>query len=306
MGKEINTGIIHKGAPLSSEQITQVERSVLEQMASIAYINENEELCFALPVDVNSIKSFAWSTANQLTVEEGVFTKKVYTRTGIDTFDHTLTLTKASIDDAWGGGETPDEPVVTRAAGLYETGTDNMITSWDDLIANGVITVNDGNVKSNASSKLVGDLIISDSVTGVGRQAFIACSGLTSIVIPDSVTYLGDSVFWGCTSLTSIIISNNVKMISTNTFNGCINLTNVVIPDSVLTIDNAAFCNCSGLTSVVIGNGVTRIVHYAFDNCTALTDVYYTGTAEQWSLISIGLNGNDYLKNATIHYNYQG
>lgn len=276
-------------------------------MASVAYINEHEELCFALPIDVNSIKSFAWNTAHQLTVEEGVFTKKVYIKTGIDTFDHTTTLTKASIDDAWGGGETPDEPVVTRAAGLYETGTDNMITSWDELIANGVITVSDeGDVKSSSSSKLVGDLFIPESVTGVSRQAFIGCSGLTSIVIPDSVTYMSDSVFWGCTSLTSIVISNNVMRIGTHAFDGCINLTNVVVPDSVVTIDNSAFCNCSGLTSVVIGNGVTRIINYAFDKCTALTDVYYTGTEAQWGAISIGRDGNSPLTSATIHYNYQG
>lgn len=37
--------------------------------------------------------------------------------------------------------------------------------------------------------------------------------------------------------------------------------------------------------------------------CSSLKDVYYTGTEEEWNNISIE-SGNDYLKNATIHYNY--
>ena len=55
-------------------------------------------------------------------------------------------------------------------------------------------------------------------------------------------------------------------------------------------------------TSIMIPDGVTHIDTDAFLDASRLTDVYYTGTEEQWAKIVIG-DGNDYLKNATIHYN---
>jgi hypothetical protein len=54
---------------------------------------------------------------------------------------------------------------------------------------------------------------------------------------------------------------------------------------------------------VVIGDGVTTIGGGAFDDCSSLKDVYYTGSEEEWKVITIGSN-NSYLTNATKHYNY--
>ena len=69
------------------------------------------------------------------------------------------------------------------------------------------------------------------------------------------------------------------------------------------TIGWKAFYGCISLTSVTIGDSVTTIGTSAFEDCSRLTDVYYTGTEEQWKMISIGYD-NTNLKNATRHYNY--
>jgi len=67
-------------------------------------------------------------------------------------------------------------------------------------------------------------------------------------------------------------------------------------------IGSSAFSGCTKLNSVTIPVGITSIGEYAFSKCKALTDVYYSGSEDQWSSISIGAY-NDPLYKATMHYN---
>ena len=68
------------------------------------------------------------------------------------------------------------------------------------------------------------------SVTRVGNYYVCdycrsKCSSLTSIVIPNSVTSIGEDAFYGCSSLTSIEIPNSVTSIGYSAFSGCKNFT---------------------------------------------------------------------------------
>ena len=116
-------------------------------------------------------------------------------------------------------------------------------------------------------------VIIGDSVTSIGNEAFRQCVSLTSVTIPNSVTAIGYEAFSGCSSLTSVTIPNSVTTIGYRAFSGCTSLTSVTIPNSVTTIGESAFHDCSSLTSVTIPNSVTRIYADAFSGCSSLTSV---------------------------------
>ena len=205
----------------------------------------------------------------------------------------------------------------TLAAGLYVDGV--MTKSWEDLISEGIMKVEDGVIMSDwddiawsnkSANHLVGDLIISSGGTSIGIRTFRECYNLTSAVIPDGVESIEDQAFYNCSNLTSIVIPEGVTSIGSEAFTGCSSLTSITIPDSVTSIGKSAFSGCAGLTSIEIPDGVTSIKEYVFRGCSSLisitipdsvtsignyafmsgcknlSNVTFTGTIAQWNAIS--------------------
>ena len=150
---------------------------------------------------------------------------------------------------------------------------------------------------------------IPNSVTAIGKYAFSACKGLTSIIIPASVTTIGEYAFDGCSDLISIqveegnsvydsrnncnaiietatnkllfgcsttVIPDDITVIGMWAFDGCTALTSIDIPNSVTTIEGYAFYGCGGLTSVTIPNNITTIGSSAFSGCTNLVSIEFS------------------------------
>ena len=197
----------------------------------------------------------------------------------------------------------------TIAAGLYETGSNYtvLLTSWEDILADGTVHVENGVVYTNfnsdtrendSSSSLVGDLVIPGDVTSIGTNAFRKCSSLTSIEVPTSVTTIEWGAFWGCAGLESMTIPNSVTSIGGSAFSYCANLTRVNLPNGITIIADNIFCGCTALTSITIPQGITFIDMYAFSECTSLESITFEGTVEQWNNIGKDSDWN-FLSSAT-------
>ena len=205
-----------------------------------------------------------------------------------------------------------NEEAFSRRKCLTKVIIGNGITSIDENTFYNCANLVSVNIGNNATSigkdafsycDSLTNVNISDSVTSIGDGAFLDCYNLKSITIPDSVTSIGNCAFFECEKLSSVTIGNGVTSIGDSAFFRCHALTNLVIGDSVNSIGEDAFTDWSNLTRITISDSVTTIDDYAFYRCYRLKDVYYTGTKQEWAKISIG-SYNDYITNATIHYNW--
>ena len=236
-----------------------------------------------IPNSVTSIGQNAFEDCTNLT---NINLSDNVTRIGYCAFDGCTSLTSINIPDS-----------VTSIEG-YAFKNCTSLTSI--TIPSSVTSIGQGAFDNCTSLTSIN---IPDSVSSIENHTFDGCTLLESIIIGNSVTNIGAYAFNDCTSLTSITIPNGVTSIGENAFSDCINLTSITIPNSVSSIGEWAFRDCTSLTSITIPNGVTSIGFGAFERCTLLTDVYYTGNEKEWAVIEI-YHSNDYLTNATIHYNY--
>ena len=130
--------------------------------------------------------------------------------------------------------------------------------------------------------------------------AFYNCDSLTSVVIGDSVTSIGDQAFNYCDSLTSVEIGDSVTSIGSYAFSRCDSLTSIEIPDSVTSIGSYAFYYCDRLTSIVIPDSVMSIGKHAFSYCTNLTNIVVSENNTAYKSV----DGNLYSKDGTALIQY--
>lgn len=112
-------------------------------------------------------------------------------------------------------------------------------------------------------------IVLPESLTSIGQEAFYGCSNLTGVVIPAGVTSIGRDAFSFCMNLTDLpAIPESLTSIGDGVFNNCGLTGSLTIPAHITSIGEMAFFNCSGLTgSLTIPASVTSIGAAAFYNC---------------------------------------
>ena len=121
--------------------------------------------------------------------------------------------------------------------------------------------------------KTIKSVVIEDSVTSVGSDAFRGCTGITTATTGEGATIIDSGAFEGCTGLTTATIGNSVLHIGVSSFYGCSSLTSVTIGSSVATIGHSAFYGCSSLASLTLPDSVVSFSEAAFRGCSSLTSV---------------------------------
>ena len=145
---------------------------------------------------------------------------------------------------------------------------------------NGIVSTLDNCLVVGCKSTL-----IPNSVTSIGRYAFVGCGSLTSITLPNSVTTICDCAFQNC-GLSTIVLPENLKVIESLAFERT-NLSSITLPYSLEKLGQACFSGCK-LENVIIKNSNTLIEvsgANSFTNPTYQHAILYVPAGHRWDAI---------------------
>ena len=153
------------------------------------------------------------------------------------------------------------------------------------------------------ANQLLKSLVIPDSVTSMGRNAFSYLGSLESVTIPyldntftayfsglnsnnslKQITVTGDiisnngypinEIFANLTAVEEVKILGSCETLGERAFKGCTSLKSVTLPKDLKQISNEAFFGCTALEGIHIPKGVTTVGGFVFFNCINLKTIF--------------------------------
>ena len=126
------------------------------------------------------------------------------------------------------------------------------------------------------------EVIISNSITKIGSDAFFFCSKLENMILGSSLEYIGFRAFYG-TGITSINIPKSVESIGSHSLGKCVNLQSITVEDGNSYYDSRNGCNAiyvkatnkllAGCMNTVISEETDTIGEYAFYGHSELKEI---------------------------------
>ena len=139
------------------------------------------------------------------------------------------------------------------------------------------------------ADKAIASVIIADSVTEAGIDAFKGCpiknATVPAAILPAvkgsdlvNVTVTGsgkipDYSLNGAIALRTVTMSEGITEIGQSAFASCSVLYLISMPDSLITIGDSAFSKCTTLVNVTIGKNVEKIGDFAFQGSRAIETI---------------------------------
>lgn len=107
-------------------------------------------------------------------------------------------------------------------------------------------------------------------VNEIARAAFFGNTGLISIILPDSLTLIGEDAFASCPNLTAVTLPDSVKVIPAGCFADCKALRTLNLPVGLEEIGFRAFRGCAILSKLTAPPSLSKIGLEAFYGCEQL------------------------------------
>lgn len=113
-------------------------------------------------------------------------------------------------------------------------------------------------------------------VRAIGDNAFYKYTeterSVTSVVIPDTVTVIGENAFLACSDMSYLRLSENTVTIGDSAFSGCSSLESIKLPSMVTILPASCFKGDTALREVTNTEGIQQYYNTTFEGCPINTD----------------------------------
>lgn len=128
------------------------------------------------------------------------------------------------------------------------------------------------------------EVVLPNTLTSIGNNAFHSCTGLVTCSLPQSLTSIGNASFYNCTSLTGELNLPNLTSLGIQVFvktaiTKIKSLGNITtIPGTSYPTDGGTFHDCKSLTEATLPSTLTSIGTNTFRGCSNLETLIVLAT----------------------------
>ncbi|MBE6580281.1 MAG: leucine-rich repeat domain-containing protein [Ruminococcaceae bacterium] len=181
--------------------------------------------------------------------------------------------------------EGEERPAVPQKLMHWSLSDDGELVIFNDC---GMRAISYKSWRNSVDKFCVKTVVLQSGVTFIADGAFQGFKNLTAIEIPETVTYIGRDAFLGCDGL--IWTSSDVDYVNGWAIGCSKDVQSIVLSENTVGIANYAFADCEALISISLPLTIRHINVSSFFNCSNLISVSVRGY--YWELDEALYGGN--------------